>query len=146
MNTTELKALADREVELIEKAAQRAGMVSLMNHGAASCVYSEGCAGVTQEHLIAFAREIALHCATALYQPHLEDAQGEIRALRATEQNLREKAERWDFIASRMLAADFDYGGEGVQALVFEMPDGFSASSDAADTIDRARALLEDKT
>ena len=91
MNITELKAFSDREVELIEKAAQRAGMVSLMNHGAASCVYSEGCAGVTQEHLIAFAREIALHCAAALYQPHLEDAQGEIRALRATEQNLRER-------------------------------------------------------
>lgn len=42
-----------------------------------------------------------------------------------------------------MLAADFDYGGEGVQALVFEMPKGFSASADAGDTIDRARALLE---
>lgn len=91
MNTTELKALADREVELIEKAAQRAGMVSLLNHGAASCVYSEGCAGVTQEHLMAFAREIALHCATALYHPTIEDAQGEIRALRATEQALRER-------------------------------------------------------
>ena len=54
------------EVELVERAALRAGMKSLINHGAASCVYSEGCAGVTQEHLIAFAREIALHCATAL--------------------------------------------------------------------------------
>lgn len=103
MNTTELKALADREVELVEKAAQRAGMVSLMNHGAASCVYSEGCAGVTQEHLMAFAREIALHCATALYQPHLEDAQGEIRALRATEQNLRERVKALEAICERFI-------------------------------------------
>ena len=57
------------EVELIERAAVRVGMKSLMNHGAASCVYSEGCNGVSQEHLIAFAREIALHCAVALAAP-----------------------------------------------------------------------------
>jgi hypothetical protein len=58
--------LAEREVALIEKAALHVGMKSLMNHGAASCVYSEGCNGVTQSHLIAFAREIALHCVAAL--------------------------------------------------------------------------------
>lgn len=57
------------ETELIEKIALRVGMKSLMNHGAASCVYSEGCAGVTQEHLIAFARQIALHCAVQLAAP-----------------------------------------------------------------------------
>jgi hypothetical protein len=54
------------EVELIEKTAIRVGMKSLMNHGAASCVYSEGCNGVSQEHLIAFAREVALHCVASL--------------------------------------------------------------------------------
>ena len=54
------------EVELIEQAALKVGMKSLMNHGAASCVYTEGCHGVSQEHLIAFAREVALHCAVAL--------------------------------------------------------------------------------
>ncbi len=54
------------EAELIEKAAIRVGITSLMNQGAASCVYSEGCSGVTQEHLIAFAREIAVHCVAAL--------------------------------------------------------------------------------
>lgn len=54
------------EVELIEKTAIRVGMTSLMNHGAASCVYSEGCNGVSQAHLIAFAREVALHCAAAI--------------------------------------------------------------------------------
>jgi hypothetical protein len=54
------------EVELIEQTALRVGMKSLMNHGAASCVYTEGCDGVSQEHLIAFAREIALHCVAAL--------------------------------------------------------------------------------
>ncbi|MDM0041828.1 hypothetical protein QTI05_22500 [Variovorax sp. J22R193] len=57
------------EVELIEQAALRVGMKSLLNHGAASCVYSEGCNGVSQEHLLAFAREIALHCVTALSSP-----------------------------------------------------------------------------
>ena len=57
------------EVDLIEKAAVRVGMKSLMNHGAASCVYSEGCSGVSQAHLIAFAREVALHCAAALATP-----------------------------------------------------------------------------
>ena len=76
----------------------------------------------------------------------LESAKDERRALLATEQNLREKAERWDFLAERMLAADFDYAGEGVQALVFEMPAGFSASADAARTVDAARALLEKTT
>jgi len=54
------------EAELIEQTALRVGMKSLMNHGAASCVYTEGCDGVSQEHLIAFAREIALHCVAAL--------------------------------------------------------------------------------
>lgn len=54
------------EIELIEKAAVKVGMKSLLNHGAASCVYSEGCNGVTQAHLVAFAREVALHCVAAL--------------------------------------------------------------------------------
>ena len=60
---------SEREAALIEQAAVRVGMKSLMNQGAASCVYSEGCNGVTQAHLIAFAREIALHCAVALAAP-----------------------------------------------------------------------------
>jgi hypothetical protein len=57
------------EVDLIEKAALRVGMKSLINHGAASCAYSEGCNGVSQAHLIAFAREVALHCVAALIRP-----------------------------------------------------------------------------
>lgn len=141
MNTTELKALADREVELIEKAAQRAGMVSLINHGAASCVYSEGCAGVTQEHLIAFAREIAFHCATALYQPHLEDAQGEIRALRATEQNLRERVTALESGLRRATDA-LDLLTDKVDGTGFAVSDEFS---NALDEIDLGRALLEQK-
>ena len=65
------------EVELIEQAALKVGMKSLMNHGAASCVYTEGCEGVSQEHLIAFAREVALHCVAALMvsSPQLADDQ-----------------------------------------------------------------------
>lgn len=54
------------EIALIEKAALRVGMKSLLNHGAASCVYTEGCAGVSQEQLVAYTREVALHCAVAL--------------------------------------------------------------------------------
>lgn len=54
------------EIALIEKALSRVGITSLLNHGAASCVFSEGCCGVTQEHIVAYTREIALHCAAAL--------------------------------------------------------------------------------
>jgi hypothetical protein len=50
----------------------------------------------------------------------------------------RQDAERYRWLAARMFAADFDYGGEGVQALVFEMPAGFSASADCGATIDAA--------
>lgn len=59
----------DGEIALIEKAVKRAGMTSLLNHGAASCVFTEGCDGVSQEHLLAYTREIALHCAVALGSP-----------------------------------------------------------------------------
>ena len=48
------------EVALIEKAVNRVGIKSLLNHGAGSLVYSEGVAGVTQEDLIAYTREIAM--------------------------------------------------------------------------------------
>ncbi len=48
------------EIELIEKTALKVGMRSLLNHGAGSCVYTDGCNGVSQAHLVAFAREVAL--------------------------------------------------------------------------------------
>jgi hypothetical protein len=70
------------EVELIEQAALRVGMKSLMNHGAASCVYTEGCEGVSQEHLIAFAREVALHCVAALATPTSAPVQEPVDAAR----------------------------------------------------------------
>jgi hypothetical protein len=59
-------AQAADEIALIEKALESVGITSLLNHGAASCVFSEGCCGVTQEHIVAYTREIALHCAVAL--------------------------------------------------------------------------------
>lgn len=59
-------ATTDKEIQLIEKALERVGITSLLNHGAASCVFSEGCAGVSQEHIVAYTREIALQCAVAL--------------------------------------------------------------------------------
>lgn len=54
------------EIALIEKAVQRVGIKSLLNHGAGSLVWSEGVHGVTQDDLVAYTREIALHCAVAL--------------------------------------------------------------------------------
>lgn len=54
------------EVELMEGIVLRVGMKILLNHGAASCVYSEGCNGVTQDHLLAFMREVTLHIVAAL--------------------------------------------------------------------------------
>jgi hypothetical protein len=86
--------LAEREVAMIEKAALHVGMKSLMNHGAASCVYSEGCNGVTQEHLIAFAREVALHCAAALATS--EPAPHEPAMLQGVEALLNEAYAHWD--------------------------------------------------
>lgn len=47
-------------------------------------------------------------------------------------------AARMRWLSPRMLAADFDYGGDGTQALVFEMPPGFVASADCGATIDAA--------
>lgn len=59
-------APSTQEIALIEKALSRVGITSLLNHGAASCVFTEGCCGVSQEHIVAYTREIALHCAVAL--------------------------------------------------------------------------------
>jgi hypothetical protein len=55
---------------------------------------------------------------------------------------LKRDAERYRWLVPRLLAADFDYGGEGIQALVFEMPTGFSASADCDATIDDAMAAV----
>jgi hypothetical protein len=58
MNTTTPAAalaapkLSDQLGPLVEAA----GMVNFLNHGAASHVHSEGCHGVTQEHLERFAQ------------------------------------------------------------------------------------------
>ena len=59
----------DGEIALIEKAVKRVGIKSLLNHGAGSLVYSEGVEGVTQDDLLAYTREIALHCVVALGSP-----------------------------------------------------------------------------
>ena len=62
-------AQAADEIALIEKTLKSVGITSLLNHGAASCVFTEGCCGVSQEHILAYTREIALHCAVALGSP-----------------------------------------------------------------------------
>lgn len=51
---------------------------------------------------------------------------------------LRKDAERYRWLAARLLAADFDYNGEGVQALVFELPHGCAVSANCNATIDAA--------
>lgn len=64
--TQQAAGAAPAEIALIEKAVKHVGIKSLLNHGAGSLVYSEGVQGVTQEDLVAYTREIALHCAIAL--------------------------------------------------------------------------------
>lgn len=54
---------------------------------------------------------------------------------------LRKDAERYRWLAARLLAADFDYNGEGVQALVFELPAGCTVSADCNATIDAAMRM-----
>ena len=53
-------------------------------------------------------------------------------------ESLRKDAGRWRWLSERMLAADFDYNGDGVEALVFEMPKGCEYTFDCAETIDAA--------
>ena len=53
-------------------------------------------------------------------------------------ERLRKDAGRWRWLADRLLAADFDYNGEGLCALVFELPAGCSVSADCDATIDAA--------
>lgn len=52
--------------EILERLAIQAGMVSLLNLGAASCVHSEGCSGVTQQHLDKFAELVAVEVYLAM--------------------------------------------------------------------------------
>lgn len=50
-------------------------------------------------------------------------------------------AQRYRFLAERFLAADFDFGGDGTQVIVFEMPKGFSVIADCDETVDDAMAI-----
>jgi len=61
----------------------------------------------------------------------LESIDGRLAALEAD-------AKRYRWLAARLLAADFDYNGDGVQALVFELPVGCAVSADCNATIDAA--------
>ena len=69
-------AQAADEIALIAKTLESVGITSLLNHGAASCVFTEGCAGVSQDHILAYTRKIALHCAVALAAPPTAQAEG----------------------------------------------------------------------
>lgn len=55
---------------LLEEFAKRAGMTSLLNMGAASCVHSEGCHGVTQAHLTKFCELVAAYAVNACAEVH----------------------------------------------------------------------------
>jgi len=50
---------------------EAAGMVNVLNHGSGSCVYSEGCHGVTQEHLERFAKLVRATQAAAMMREEL---------------------------------------------------------------------------
>jgi hypothetical protein len=67
-----------------------------------------------------------------------ECAADEIVRLRAEMDALRRDAERYRWLSVRLLAADFDYNGEGVEALVFELPGNTAVSADCDATIDAA--------
>lgn len=62
--------------EILERLATQAGMVSLLNHGAASCVHSEGCNGVTQQHLEKFAELVAVEVYVAMSEAAAIRAKG----------------------------------------------------------------------
>lgn len=47
-------------------------------------------------------------------------------------------AARYRWLRARLIAADFDYAGEGISALVFELPQGCAVSADCDATIDEA--------
>lgn len=64
-----------------------------------------------------------------------EDALNSLKAM--AEQDAKDAA-RYRWLRDQMIAADFDYNGEGILALIFEMPNGFSASADYDTTIDAA--------
>ena len=155
MNTTELKALAEavkgwKLRDVLQTPDDKDEGIAFVGHQSDVGIFDDivhiDTGNYMQPHMaIVIATYYAAANPDAMLAliADLESAQDERRALLVNEQNLREKAERWDFLAERMLAADFDYAGEGVQAIVFEMPAGFSASADAAQTVDAARALLE---
>ncbi len=58
----------------------------------------------------------------------------------------RKDALRYRWLRERLLSADFDYGGEGVAALVFELPAGSAVSADCDATIDGAMGLTPAET
>jgi len=90
------------DIQLIEQLAVRAGMTSLLNHGAASLVFTEGVAGVSQEQLVRFAEHVALHCVAALGASRLQEKEGQPAAflvtnLRSGEPSLCFEDERGDY-------------------------------------------------
>ena len=75
------------------------------------------------------------------YDQMTADLLGRVVKLTEEVQALRKDAERYRWLAARLLAADFDYNGEGVQALVFELPAGCTVSADCNATIDAAMRM-----
>lgn len=59
----------------LSAAVEAAGMVNVLNHGSGSCVYSEGCHGVTQEHLERFAELVREHLLDRVRQALLDTSE-----------------------------------------------------------------------
>ena len=90
--------------------------------------------------LIARLRE----CSAIHQLPHaaadaLASQDAEIAQLRAERDAAVADAERYRWLAPRLFAVDFDYGGEGVSAVVFEWTQGASIGADLDGSIDAAR-------
>ena len=105
------------EMALIAKALQRVGITNVLNHGAASCVFSQGCAGVSQGHLLAYTREIALQCAAALYTDPKPAAQDAERKPLSKEQRaeIMEEVDSYNFPEDLIDATEKAHGIKGGQ-------------------------------
>lgn len=101
----------------LAKLAEQAGMrVDLLSMGAASMVYSDGCEGVTREHLQRFAALVAAAPAAA---PAVSD-----------------DTKRLDWLAERLLGADWAYGEPATSVWLIQTDAAISA--DLRDSIDAA--------
>lgn len=72
------------------------------------------------------------------HEPIWRDAIDEIEALAKENELLRKDAERYRWLRDRAIGIDFDWSGDGITALCFEMPDGVAYGGNCDRNIDAA--------